>query len=247
MARFTDKTFVVTGGSSGIGKATALRLAEEGGRVIITGTTQAKLDAVANGSTIIGLQNDAGVSADAEALAAAVTEHFGRLDAVFFNAGYVVMTGHHEATAEQFDQQYAVNVRGPILQAKWLSPIMKDGGNMLFNTSEGKDLGMEGMVLYGSTKGALRSVVRVLCKELAPRNIRVNAVSPGPIQTDFLGRAGVPAEHANAMMEGVRSMVPLQRIGTSEELAAVAVFLMSEEASYVTGAELSVDGGFNQV
>lgn len=241
------KSFVVTGGSSGIGRATAELLAERGGRVLITGTNQAKLDAVANGDSIIGLRNDSGSPEDAAALGAEVERLFGKIDGVFINAGYVIFVGHHEVTAEQFDQQYAVNVRGPILQTKHLAPLLVDGGSLLFNTSEAQHMGMQGGVLYCSTKAALRSVVRVLCSELSPRRIRVNAVSPGLFDTTFMVRAGVPADQASQMMESFQTKVPLNRVALPPELASVAVFLMSDGASYVNGAEFVVDGGLNQV
>lgn len=247
MSDLTGKSFVVTGGSSGIGQATAELLAERGGRVLITGTNQTKLESVADGNSIVGLRNDSGSPEDAEALGAEVARLFGKIDGAFINAGYVIFAGHHEVTAEQFDAQYAVNVRGPILQAKHLSPLLMEGGSMLFNTSEAQHMGMEGGVLYCSSKAALRSVVRVLCKELSPRGIRVNAVSPGAFDTTFMERAGVPADQASQIKEGVQSNVPLSRVGIPSEVAAAAVFLMSPEASYITGSELAVDGGLKQV
>lgn len=247
MSSLKGKSFVVTGGSSGIGRATAELISEQGGRVLITGTNQAKLDSVANGNSIIRLRNDSGSPHDAEILGAEALRLFGKIDGAFINAGFVISVGHHEVTAEQFDAQYAVNVRGPILQAKHLAPLLIDGGSLLFNTSEAQHMGMEGGVLYCSSKAALRSVVRVLCKELSPRAIRVNAVSPGLIDTTFMERAGIPAEQASEMMESFRPRIPLDRVALPTELAAAAVFLMSSDASYVNGAELVVDGGLNQI
>ena len=247
MSRFKDQSFVVTGGSGGIGLACAKRIVAEGGRVLITGTNQAKLDAASDGNSVIGLKNDAGSPSKTNELADAVKSHFGQVDGVFLNAGFGIFAPHTEVTGEQYDHQYAVNVRGPILQAGVLSPLVKDGGNLLFNTSVAQDLGMEGGVIYNSTKGALRTVVRVLAKELSPRNVRVNAVSPGPIGSDFFSRTGIPQEQLEQMAAGIQSMVPLDRFGTVEEVAAVALFLMSNEASFVTGAEYVVDGGMTQV
>ena len=247
MKRFEGQAFVVTGGSGGIGLAAARRIAAEGGRVLVTGTNGQKLAAAGDGDRVVGLANDAGDPDAAAALAAAAAERFGRLDGVFLNAGFGIFTPHTDVTAEQYDRQYAVNVRGPILQAKALSPLVREGGSLLLNTSVAQDLGMEGGVIYNSTKGALRTVVRVLAKELAGRGVRVNAVSPGPVGTDFFDRTGIPAEQAEQMAEGIRSMVPLNRFGTAEEVAAVALFLMSADASFVTGSEYVVDGGMTQV
>ncbi|QDS97927.1 SDR family oxidoreductase [Adhaeretor mobilis] len=248
MAQFTNKCFVITGGSGGIGKATAKRITEEGGRVLVTGTNQDKLDtAVKEIEGLIALKNDAGDPAAAEELAAAAKEHFGQLDGVFLNAGYGMFVPHTEVTAEQFDQQYGVNVRGPILHAKVLSPLVKEGGALLLNTSVAQDLGMEGGVLYNSTKGAMRTITRVLARELAPRKIRVNAVSPGPIGSDFFDRTGMDDQQQEQMTEQIKSQVPLGRFGEPEEIASAAVFLLSTDASYITGAELTVDGGMNQM
>ena len=247
MSRFENQSFVITGGSGGIGLATAKRIVAEGGRVLITGTNQSKLDSASDGQSIIGLKNDAGDHSSTQQLTEAAKSHFGQIDGVFLNAGFGIFAPHTDVTAEQYDQQYAVNVRGPILQAGALSPLVKDGGNLLLNTSVAQDLGMEGGVIYNSTKGALRTVVRVLAKELSPRKIRVNAVSPGPIGSDFFERTGIPQEQMEQMAAGIQAMVPLNRFGTVDEVAAVALFLMSDDASFVTGAEYVVDGGMTQV
>ncbi|MEQ8210168.1 MAG: SDR family oxidoreductase [Lacipirellulaceae bacterium] len=248
MARFSEKSFVITGGSGGIGKATAKLVASEGGQVFVTGTNQQKLDdAQQKIGGLIALKNDAGDPAAAEALAEAVKEHFGQVDGIFLNAGYGAFVPHTEVSAEQFDEQYSVNVRGPILHAKVLSPLLRDGGSILLNTSVAQDLGMEGGVLYNSTKGALRTVTRVLARELAERKVRVNAVSPGPIGSDFFDRTGMSDEQQEEMTEQIRSQVPLGRFGEPEEIAHAAAFLLSDAASYITGAELTVDGGMTQM
>ena len=242
--RFANQSFLITGGSGGIGKATAARIVAEGGKVLVTGTNAHKLAAAA--SEIEGLhtlQNDAGDPAAVEALAAAAKEHLGSLDGVFLNAGYGVFQPHTEVTSEAFDQQYAVNVRGVALHAAALTPLLKGGGSVLITGSVAKWLGMEGGVLYNSTKGATRTISRVLAKELAGRNVRVNELSPGPIGTGFFDRMDLPQEEQDAMSEGITSMVPLARFGTPEEVAAVACFLLSQDASYVTGADYVVDGG----
>jgi NAD(P)-dependent dehydrogenase (short-subunit alcohol dehydrogenase family) len=136
---------------------------------------------------------------------------------------------------------------GPILHARELSGLIVEGGSIVLNTSVAQHLGMQGGVLYGSTKGALRTVTRTLAAELAGRNIRVNAVSPGPVGSDFFARTGMPQEQVSAMAEGIRAQVPLGRFGESKEIAGVAAFFFSSDASFITGAELVVDGGMTQI
>ena len=246
--RFADQSFVITGGSSGIGRATAARIVAEGGRVLATGTNAGKLQAAA--AEIDGLQtlvNDAADPGSAAQLAEAAKQHFGQLDGVFLNAGYGVFAPHTDITAEQFDQQYQVNVRGVALHAGALSPLVKEGGSILITGSVAKWLGMEGGVLYNSTKGATRTISRVLAKELAVRGVRVNELSPGPIGTDFFDRVGMPEEDAEQMAAGITQQVPMDRFGEPGEVAAVACFLLSRDASYVTGSDYVVDVGMTMM
>ncbi len=245
--RFEGKKVLVTGGSGGIGKATALQLAKEGAHVLVTGTNQTKLDDVQSAhQNIKAIVNDASDPQAAEELAKTVKEHFGQIDAAFLNAGFGKFSPHTEVTADLFDQQYNVNVRGPILHAKYLSPLIKDGGNILVTTSVATYLGLDGGVLYNSTKGAMRTVVRVLAAELAGRKIRVNAVAPGPIGTDFFDRTEMGDAEQEQLTEQIKQQVPLGRFGEPEEVAEVAAFLMSDAASYVSAAEFVVDGGMTQ-
>ena len=246
--RFDGQRFVVTGGSGGIGRATAARIVAEGGRVLVTGTNDEKLAAAAEAIPgLLTLNNDAADPAAAEELGAKAGEHFGTLDGAFLNAGFGIMKPLHEVTAEDFDRQYHVNVRGVLLHAKALAPLISDGGSVLVTGSVAKLLGMEGGSLYNSTKGATRTISRVLAKELAGRGVRVNELSPGPIGTDFFDRTGMTPEEQKATAEGIQSMVPMGRFGTPEEVAAVACFLLSDDAAYVTGADYVVDGGMTMM
>lgn len=246
--RFHGKNVLITGGSGGIGKATAERVVAEGGRILITGTNAEKLNAVkAKLPDAITLVNDAGNPDSAELLGELVTSELGVLDGAFLNAGYAKFVPHMEVTAENFDRQYAVNVRGPILHAKAISSLLCEGGSIVITTSVARNVGLPGGVIYNSTKGALRTVTRVLALELASRKIRVNAVSPGPIGSDFWNRTDMSDEQVEKFVEKVLTTVPLGRVGEPEEVAAVATFLMSDDASFVTGSEYVVDGGMTGV
>lgn len=247
MTRFKDQNVLVTGGTAGIGLATARRLVAEGAQVMVTGTNPARLTEVRDELGVIAVRNDAGSVSAADALAAQVREHFGALDAAFLNAGFGHFDALDQVTAEEFDAEFQVNVRGPLLQTKALAPLMRSGGVFVINTSVIQNMGMAGSSIYTASKGAVRSLTRALARELAPRGIRVNAVSPGPVETSFFARTGMPEQAVQAFAQSVLAQVPLGRFAKAEEVAAVASFLLSRETSFVTGSEYVVDGGLSEL
>ena len=247
--RFEGKKVLVTGGTNGIGLATAARIAREGGKVAVTGTSEASLERARPHlpDDAVLLVNDAGDPNAAKDLAEVMREKFGELDAVYLNAGYGGQTPVGGTSAEDFDHMMNVNVRGPILQMNELSPLLKDGGSVLMTSSIAPHIGLPAGSVYAATKASNASMARNWAKELAPRNIRVNAVAPGPIATGFGDRyaseSGMKEEEFAQLFAGITQAVPLARIGTPDEVAAVSTFLLSDDASYVTGSEYMVDGG----
>lgn len=249
-ARFQDKIALVTGGNSGIGLAVVEGLIEEGARqVIVTGRDQATLDQLTErfGDRVWAIRSDAADLEANQALFDQIARRYDRLDLLFLNAGIAPFSPIGAWTAESWDTLYDVNVRGPFFALQSALPLLKEGSNVLFNTSVVHQKGMAGSAPYAGTKAALRSIVRAMAAELAPRRIRVNAVSPGPVITPIQGRMGFSPEEQAGMKDQLASLVPLGRMGEAREVAEVALFLMSDAASFVHGAEYDVDGGTAQV
>jgi NAD(P)-dependent dehydrogenase (short-subunit alcohol dehydrogenase family) len=248
MGRFTGKAIVITGGSSGIGLYAAKRIVAEGGRVLVTGTNAEKLaSASAEHPEIHALENNAADFGQAEALAAEAKRLFGEIDGAFLNAGVGAGAPLSRITPQLYHQLMDLNVGGVLFGAQALAPLIKAGGSILITASAAKDKGMAGAAIYSATKGAVRSMTKGLARELAPRSIRVNTISPGPIETPFFERLGRPAEQMAALEAHIKATNPMGRMGTVEEAAAVAAFLLSDEASYVTGSDYAVDGGEAQL
>ncbi|WP_325964753.1 SDR family oxidoreductase [Serratia rhizosphaerae] len=240
--RFSGKNIVITGGTSGMGLAGALRVVAEGGRVALTGLNPARLAAAAEllpaGSLI--LENDAASEADAEALGAAL-ESWGHIDGLWLNAGYAEVGTLESVNAASFNQMMNANVRGPMLQLARLSPMLNADASIVVTSSSSTYEGAATTSLYAATKGAIVSMARSWAAEMAERGIRVNVLIPGPIETNF--RHFMPEASRRQFEDFVVGQVPLKRAGTADEAAAVALFLLSDDASYVTGSQYAVDGG----
>ena len=247
MSKYAGKRVVITGGTSGIGLATARLLVSEGARVLITGRTKDTLDEARkefDGNAIV-VQSDAASLGDVETLAKLVRSDFEPIDALFVNAGQTRFAPFEEMTEGAYDELFAVNAKGPYFTVQKLAPLIREGGGVVFTTSVVNVMGYPMVSAYAATKAALRSMTRSLARELLPRGIRVNAVSPGPIETSILGRV-MPKDAIENTYEQMREANPMKRVGNAEEIARAVVFL-AFEATYTTGAEIPVDGGASQL
>lgn len=241
----SNKTYLVTGGTTGIGAATVAYLAEKGARVIATGRnpkTLEKAQASAPANTEI-VASDASKLEDIRSLAEHIKTKYGTLDGVVVNAGIAAFKPLEAWDEESFDQLFAVNVKGPFFLVQQLRPLLKKNASIVFNTSIVHEVGMGGAAPYGGTKGALRSLARSLSVELAGAGIRVNSVAPGPIETPIYDKLGMEAAEQEGFATHMASRVPLGRFGVSADIAAAFAFLLSDESGFITGEELSVDGG----
>ena len=249
MGKLEGKVAVVTGGSSGIGLATAKRLVEEGAHVIITGRREKELKEAAAliGRNVTTVAGDISRLDDLDRLYAIVKEKHGHIDVLFANAGWGEVAPLETATEAHFDKTFDLNAKGTFFTVQKSIPLFKDGGSIILNSSVANVMGLPTFAVYAASKAAVRSFARGWAMELKGRKIRVNAVSPGPIETPALEKAGLTPEQAQQAAEQFVSQVPLGRRGKPEEIAATVVFLASDESSYITGVDLAVDGGMVQV
>jgi NAD(P)-dependent dehydrogenase (short-subunit alcohol dehydrogenase family) len=249
MGKLTGKVALITGGNSGMGLVTARLFAAEGAKVIITGRRQNDLDEAAKsiGPAALGVQGDVSKMADLNRLFATIREKFGKLDIIFANAGGGTMVPLTEVTEEQFDREFGINVKGLFFTVQKALPLLRDGASIILNSSIAGYKGIERFSVYSATKAAVRSFARSWTADLKERKIRVNSISPGPIKTPIFGKMGLSQEQAHGFEGALTGMIPLGRMGTSEEIAKVVLFLASDDSSFVTGIDLSVDGGMAQV
>ncbi|MFD3460790.1 glucose 1-dehydrogenase [Nocardia fluminea] len=243
-SRFDGKTALITGGSSGMGLATAHRLIAEGARVVVTGRDRKRLDAAVTelGGQAHGIAGDATDLDDLDTLVAAVADRFGHLDLLFANAGIGSFQPIEQVTGALFDQVIGSNLKGAFFTIQKTLPLLPDHAAIVINASFGLHLGVPGTALYSASKAAVHNLTRSLAAELAPRRIRVNSVSPGYIDTPAFR-----AELSDAAQQGVAALSPAGRVGTAQDVAAAVAFLASSDAAFVNGHDLRVDGGLTAV
>jgi NAD(P)-dependent dehydrogenase (short-subunit alcohol dehydrogenase family) len=248
MSKLSGKIAIVTGGTSGIGLATAQRLIKEGAFVFITGRRQAELDAAVAklGENAFGVRGDVSNLEDLDRLYETVKERKGRIDVLFANAGGGEFARLGEISEQHFDTIFGNNVKGLLFTVQKALPLIGEGGSIILNGSTAGSSGMENFSVYSASKAAVRSFARSWILDLKGKGIRVNVVSPGPIQTPAIDGLADTEEQAKQFKDQIVSLIPLGRIGQPEEVAAAVVFLASDESSFVNGSELFTDGGMRQ-
>jgi NAD(P)-dependent dehydrogenase (short-subunit alcohol dehydrogenase family) len=249
MTKLEGKVAVITGGSTGIGLATAKLFVEEGAHVYITGRRQRELDAAVRQieKNVTGVQGDVVDVVDLDRLYATVKQQHGRIDILFANAGVQSRTPLGEITEAYFDTVFNINVKGLLFTVQKAMPLVQDGSSIILNSSAAAYKGIEGSTVYSASKAAVRSFARTWSAELKTRKIRVNAVSPGPINTPLWKSVGETKEQIEQALAGLATMIPLGRLGDPDDVAKAALFLASDDSSFITGAELFLDGGLGQV
>jgi len=246
--KLEGKVALVTGGTTGIGLASAQEFAAQGAKVFITGRRQAELDAAiaAIGDNAVGVRGDASKLDDLDRVYQEISAKAGHLDIVFANAGGGDMLPLGSITEEHFDRIFSVNVKGVLFTVQKALPLLRDGGSVILTSSTTSIKGTANFSVYSASKAAVRNFARSCLLDLKARNIRVNAISPGPIRTPGLGGL-VPAEHQEGLFAHLSTLVPMGRLGEPSEIAKAAAFLASDDSSFVNGIELFVDGGAAQI
>jgi NAD(P)-dependent dehydrogenase (short-subunit alcohol dehydrogenase family) len=248
MQRYEAKQAVIIGGTSGMGLATAKMLLDGGARVLVTGRSQAGLASAQQelGNDALVVSSDARSLTDIDALASRVKAEFDTFDLLFVNAGFSIRAPLDSVTEAVYDEMFNLNAKGPFFAVQKLAPLINRGGSVVLTTSIANVKGMPGNATYGAAKAALRSFARVLAAELLPQEIRVNAVSPGPIDTGILDKVLPSEDMRTQVKEHMLGIIPMKRFGTSEEIAKAVLFL-AFDATFTTGLELPVDGGWSQL
>lgn len=245
MRRFEGKVAVVTGGNSGIGLATAKAFAREGASVVITGRDEKSLNAAEReiGGGAMALRADSSRMADLDAVMGRIRERLKKIDALFVNAGIGNFMPFDQVTEAFFDETVAVNLKGVFFTVHKALPLLSRGSAVVLNASINAHKGMPGTTVYGATKAAVVNLAKTLSADLVERDIRVNAISPGPVESALLTRTGMSNEELRQTREWIRNQVPLRRFAAPEEIAETVLFLCSGASSYLVGAEIVVDGG----
>ncbi|MHB8471878.1 MAG: SDR family oxidoreductase [Gammaproteobacteria bacterium] len=245
MARLSNKTALITGGTTGIGLATAKLFMEEGARVAITGQDAGRVAAAADalGPEAIAIRADVASASDMAAVAARLKSEFGGLDIVFANAGIAKVIPFVDVDDINIDSQIDVNFKGVIYTIKKMLPILRNPASIILTSTTATAQGFVGMSVYAATKAAVRSLARTLSAELVGQGVRVNVISPGPIETPIYGKLGLSPEAVQQMAESVLGKVPAGRFGQAVEVAKAALFFASDDSSYILGEDLLVDGG----
>ena len=248
MGKLNGKVAVITGGNSGIGLASAKALQAEGAKIVLFGRNQETLNAAAQElGGVLAVQGDVAQSADIDRLFAQVEQKLGKIDVLFVNAGIAKMAPVEQVTEEFFDETMNVNLKGAYFTVQKAIPYLNDNASVIFNTSINANIGMPTTSVYAASKAAVVSLARTFSADLVGRGIRVNAVSPGPVETPIYGRMGMPQEQLAGFAENVASQIPLKRFGRPEEIANVVAFLASPESSFILGTEIVADGGMSQL
>ena len=249
MSRFTGKKVLVTGGNSGMGFETAKEFIREGAEVFITGRNKETLVAALKelGPKAKMAVSDSGSLKDIALLAETIQKEFGHLDAAFINAGIAHFVPLEELTEKHFDDTFNTNVKGPLFLVQKIAPLFKTGGSIILNGSVVAQKGFPNSTVYSATKAAIVNLAKTLSTDLLGKNIRVNTLSPGPIETPIFARMGGTAEETKQTLDHMATMVPLKRLGTVKEIAKTVLFLASDDSSFIIGSDICVDGGVAQL
>jgi NAD(P)-dependent dehydrogenase (short-subunit alcohol dehydrogenase family) len=245
MNNLTGKIALVTGGNSGIGYATAKELKEKGATVIITGRRKDAIEKAAAELGVTGFVADQSQITAIEELASEVEKSFGKIDILFINAGVVEQSSIADATEKIFDTIFGINFKGAYFTLSKFIPLLNDGGSVVFLSSNTASMDLPNGSIYSSSKAALNSIMRIAAVELAPRQIRVNSVSPGPTATEIMNKKGLNEEQLAGLNQWMIDRIPLKKIGKSEDVAKMVAFFCGDASTFITGAEIVMDGGMS--